>query len=188
MITFFLPKKKFLPYKYVDSIFEVDYNKLYAQGFRLILTDLDNTLISYKDTEPNAKITTWKEELEAIGFTIIVVSNSPKSRVKHFSCLYNTKYVSLATKPLKRGYKKAIKMTNFKRCQTLTLGDQLMTDVFGSNRLKLRSFLVKSIDKKTERPITKFNRKLEKAILKDLKKKDEVKFKESLGSYYEENF
>lgn len=79
MITWFIPYKNIIPDDYVSSIFDIDYNKLYSNGKRLILTDLDNTLISYKATEPTDELYKWKSELEGMGFEIIIVSNSGKS-------------------------------------------------------------------------------------------------------------
>ena len=37
--------KKLYPYEYVDSVFEIDYDKLYAQGIRGLIFDIDNTLV-----------------------------------------------------------------------------------------------------------------------------------------------
>lgn len=188
MIHLFLPKKKFFPHEYVQSIYDVDYNKLYAEGFRLILTDLDNTLISYKEDEPNEKLFAWKEEMEAIGYKIIVVSNSGKARVKHFADLFGVEFVNSATKPLKRGYKKGLKKTEFKKEQVIFMGDQLMTDIYGANRVGMLGILVAAIDKKTERFITRVNRFNEKRVLKRIKKKYPEKFKERLEEYYAKHF
>ncbi len=188
MIHYFLPKKKFFPYQYIDSIYNVDYNKLYAEGFRLILTDLDNTLISYMHTDPTEELFEWKRKVEEIGFEVIVVSNSENKRVKHFAELFNTKYVNSAMKPLKKGYKKGLKKTSFTKEQTIFMGDQLMTDIYGANRVGLNSILIKAIDKKTERFVTRVNRYFEKRVLKLAKKKYPEKFKERLEQYYEEHF
>ena len=51
--------KKLIPDEYYNSIEDIPYNKLYAQGIRLILTDLDNTLISYREDEPTAALFCW---------------------------------------------------------------------------------------------------------------------------------
>ena len=45
--------KKLIPDYYFKSIYDIPYTQLYENGIRLILTDLDNTLISYKETLPN---------------------------------------------------------------------------------------------------------------------------------------
>ena len=37
--------KDYYPYEYVESVFAIDYNKLYGLGFRGIIFDIDNTLV-----------------------------------------------------------------------------------------------------------------------------------------------
>ena len=60
--------KKLIPDYYFKTINDIPYTKLYEEGYRLILTDLDNTLISYKEKEPTEELFKWKEEVENIGF------------------------------------------------------------------------------------------------------------------------
>ena len=75
--------EKFIPTIYKETVFDVDYNKLYEKGIRLILTDLDNTLVSYKDDEVNEKLSNWLEERMNEGFEIMIISNnSSKTIVK----------------------------------------------------------------------------------------------------------
>lgn len=188
MITWFIPYKNIIPDDYVSSIFDIDYNKLYSNGKRLILTDLDNTLISYKATEPTDELYKWKSELEGMGFEIIIVSNSGKKRVKHFANMLGIKYVNLSTKPLKRGLKKALKIasTKYKKEEVVVLGDQLLTDVYGAKRMKLSIILVKAIDKKTERLVTKHNRKNEDKMLKKVRKKNYGLYLVKLKKYEED--
>ncbi len=188
MITWFIPYKNIIPDDYVSSIFDIDYNKLYSNGKRLILTDLDNTLISYKATEPTDELYKWKSELEGMGFEIIIVSNSGKSRVKHFANMLGLKYVNLSTKPLKRGFKKALKIASskYKKEEVVVLGDQLLTDVYGAKRMKFSMILVKAIDKKTERLVTKHNRKNEDKMLKKVRKKNYGLYLVKLKKYEED--
>lgn len=188
MITWFIPYKNIIPDDYVSSIFDIDYNKLYSNGKRLILTDLDNTLISYKATEPTDELYKWKSELEGMGFEIIIVSNSGKKRVKHFANMLGIKYVNLSTKPLKRGFKNALKIasTKYKKEEVVVLGDQLLTDVYGAKRMKLSMVLVKAIDNKTERLVTKHNRKNEDKMLKKVCKKNYGLYLVKLKKYEED--
>ena len=188
MITWFIPYKNIIPDDYVSSIFDIDYNKLYSNGKRLILTDLDNTLISYKATEPTDELYKWKSELEGMGFEIIIVSNSGKKRVKHFANMLGIKYVNLSTKPLKSGFKKALKIasTKYKKEEVVVLGDQLLTDVYGAKRMKLSMVLVKAIDNKTERLVTKHNRKNEDKMLKKVCKKNYGLYLVKLKKYEED--
>ena len=177
--------KKLIPDYYYKTIENIPYNKLYESGIRLILTDLDNTLISYKETEPTQALAEWKKKVEEIGFEIIIVSNSKKDRVKHFAKLLNLPYVKFAKKPTKLGLKKALKLASrpYALNEVMEIGDQLMTDVFGSRRLGVLTILVKAIDKKTEVLPTKINRKLEEFFLKRIERKYPLSYQRKLMEY-----
>ena len=56
------------------------------------------------------------------------------------------------------------------------IGDQLITDIWGANRMDYFSILIDPISKK-EWPLTKFNRVLEGLVFKRINKKR--------GSYYD---
>lgn len=188
MITWFIPYKNIIPDDYVSSIFDINYDKLYSEGKRIILTDLDNTLISYSSSYPTKELFEWKERLQKIGFEIIVVSNSGKERVRDFSALLGLKYVNFATKPLKRGFKKAFKIASreYKKEEAIVFGDQLLTDVLGAKRYGLSMVLVRAIDKKTERRVTRFNRKNEDKMLGKVEKKDYELYLAKLKKYKED--
>ena len=54
---------KYIPTSIVTYFKDIDFVKLYEQGKRIILTDLDNTLISYKEEEPTEALFKWKERI-----------------------------------------------------------------------------------------------------------------------------
>lgn len=177
--------KKLIPDYYYKCLEDIPYNKLYAEGIRLILTDLDNTLISYLEKEPTAALFEWKKQVEELGFEIILVSNSRKDRVKHFAQLLDLPYVKFAKKPLLFGMKKALKLASkpYKKEEIVEIGDQLLTDVFASKRLGVLTILVKAIDKKTEILPTKINRKLEKFVLNQIERRHPRLYQEKLDAY-----
>ena len=86
----------------------------------------------------------------------------------------NLPYFNLATKPFKRGFKKAIKLLNEKEANIAAVGDQIFTDVIGANRCKLYSILVKPIAKK-DLLVTKIKRPLENMIIKTYLRKQNKK-------------
>ena len=183
--------EKFIPTIHKETIFDVDYIKLYESGIRLILTDLDNTLVSYKDGNVNDKLCKWISDRKNEGFEIMIISNnSSLERVKDFGEKLNIKYVSKAMKPLKGGFKKVLKKATRKycSCEIVAIGDQLMTDVFAANRMNYTSILVKAIDRKTEKWTTKFNRSLEMHVLKRIMKKHPNLYEQYLKVYKEENY
>ena len=169
--------KKFIPTYVYKSIYDIDFKSLYDKGIRLILTDLDNTLISYKEKLPNERLFEFKKMIEDMGFEFILVSNSRKGRVDTFSHAFNIRCQKFSTKPLKRGIKKAIKMANkkYNKNEILLMGDQIMTDVLGANRCGINSCLIFPVDKSTEHKGTRFNRKMEQFFLNRLRKSKKYK-------------
>lgn len=166
--------KKLIPDYYFKSVYDIPYEELYNSGIRLILTDLDNTLISYNEYLPDGNLFELKRHIESLGFEFILVSNSKKERVTRFASAFRIPCVTFATKPLKRGIKKAINKVaknKYNNNQILLIGDQLMTDVFGAKRCKIKVGLIEPIDKSSDIKTTSFNRKLEKHFIKKIQKK-----------------
>ncbi len=177
--------KKFIPTYHAKSIYTIDYEKLYSDGIRMIFLDLDNTLITYAMTEPTDKLFLWKKELEEKGFELMLVSNSKKYRVVKFADLFGINYVQFAKKPLKVGFKKAMEKTSkmYKITEIVEIGDQIMTDVLGANRMNFTSILVDPIDKKTEFFVTKLNRVYEGIVCFFLKIFKKSLYKERILGY-----
>ena len=173
MIHLFLKTKKFIPNEFHQGFFEIDFKKLYNQGIRLILTDLDNTLITYAEQLPTKEILDKFDELREIGFEIVVISNNVPSRVATF--LEGTSYKGLgnARKPLLTGLKRAVKLAenSYTHSQTVIIGDQLMTDIYCANRFHAYSILVNPILRRTEKWYTKLNRRIEIKMLKKIENK-----------------
>ena len=48
-------KNLFMPNVYVQSVFEIDIEKLASNGVKGIITDLDNTLVGWDVKEPTEK-------------------------------------------------------------------------------------------------------------------------------------
>lgn len=184
--------KKLIPSYYYNSIYDIDYDMLYNKGIRLILTDLDNTLISYKESLPKDDLKNLIKNLKEKGFEIIIVSNSSKGlRAKKFAEILELKYTKMSLKPLKRGINKAIKhlaSKKFQKEEIILFGDQLMTDIFGANRAKISSILVKPIDKLTDILPTRINRRLERHYLKKIMKKYPDAYKDKLEAYVEASY
>lgn len=180
--------KKLIPDYVYKTIYDMPLKELYDSGIRLILTDLDNTLISYAEKLPNEKLLKWKDEVINTGFEFILVSNSRKVRVDNFCKEFNIPYQKFSTKPLKRGIKRAIKKIakgDYKNDEVLLIGDQLMTDILGAKRCKIKAGLIFPVDKSTDVRSTRGNRRLERFFLKRIKKKMPDVYNEKLKEFSE---
>lgn len=155
--------KRFYPDEYVDSTYEIDFEALYAKGYRGIIFDIDNTLVPHGAPADERCIRLF-ERLKAVGFRIMLLSNNREPRVRSFNDALGAEYIFKANKPAVLNYKKAMERMHTDRSNTLFVGDQLFTDVWGANRAGITTFLVKPIHPKEEIQIV-LKRFLEKPVL-----------------------
>lgn len=158
----------FYPEKWVKSTYEIDFEELYQQGFRGLLFDIDNTLVKHGEDATEEAIVLFRR-LKSIGFQICLISNNKMERVERFNKMVNVKYIYDAHKPSKKNYMKAMELMNTDLSNTLFVGDQLFTDVFGAKRIGMHNILVEPIDKQEEIQIV-LKRYLEKVVLYFYKK------------------
>lgn len=169
----------YVPNKYCQSIFTIDYDKLKEENIKCLLFDLDNTLVPYSESVPTQDVKELIHMLET-DFKVIIISNSPKSRLRPFKEILNIDVAFSSRKPSKKKYLKIMELYKFKPEEIACIGDQLMTDILGANRVGALSILVNPIG--TKEPIwTRFNRVWEKMVLKRLNKKGLLE----KGVYYE---
>ena len=119
------------------------------------------------------------ERMRKIGYQTLMLSNNKEPRVKMFCDAVGAPYIYKAGKPSVEGYQKAMEKMGTNVKNTLFVGDQIFTDVWGANRSGIYSFLVKPIHPKEEIQIV-LKRYLEKIVLfcyKRDKKKAKRKYK-----------
>ena len=178
--------QKCIPQSYSASIFDIDYKELKKQGISALFFDLDNTIIGYDEIELHEKHIELIKSLST-EFKVVILSNTSYKRVSKALMSVDVLFIWHATKPLKRGYKKALKMIDLKKENVMMIGDQLMTDIFGANRVGIKTILVKSVKRKSDRMVTKFNRKIENFVLKRIEKKYPDLYNERLKQYVKDH-
>ena len=94
----------------------------------------------------------------------MLLSNNKEPRVKMFNDAVNVSYIYKAGKPNPANYKKAMEELGTDTGNTIFVGDQIFTDVYGAKRAGIRSILVKPIHPKEEIQIV-LKRYLEKIVL-----------------------
>lgn len=163
--------KRLIPKLQVETVFDIDLEALYERGYRGIITDLDNTLVGAKAPEATPELIAWFEKVRDAGFKLVIVSNNKLTRVSTFATPLKIEYVHEARKPSNTPFRKAMKMMELTEEQTIVVGDQMLTDVFGGNRLGLFTVLVLPIAIADEGIMTKFNRRIERIALSRLRRK-----------------
>jgi len=161
--------QSFYPDCYMSSAYDIDFEKYYKSGYRGIIFDIDNTLVCHgapADERSIALIFGLKE----MGYKIMLLSNNKEPRVKMFNDAVQVSYIYKAGKPGRAGYLKAMEIMQTDKENTLFVGDQLFTDVWGAKRTGIYSILTKPIDPKEEIQIV-LKRYLEKIVLFFYKKR-----------------
>ena len=154
---------KFFPDKYVASTYVIDFEELYKKGYRGLIFDIDNTLVPH-GAPADERAKKLFEKLKSLGFHCCLISNNQEPRVKMFNQDIQVDYVYNAHKPSTKNYKKAMEMMGTNQKNTLFIGDQLFTDVWGAKRTGIANILVKPIHPKEEIQIV-LKRYLEKIVL-----------------------
>ncbi len=156
--------ERFYPDMMADSAYGIDYEELYGRGYRGIIYDVDNTLVEHGAPATKRAVELF-ERLHGIGFSAVLLSNNREQRVKSFAeDVRYADYIFKAGKPSARGYREAMRRMGTDERNTLFVGDQLFTDVWGAKNAGIYSILVKPIHPKEEIQIV-LKRQLEKIVL-----------------------
>lgn len=163
----------FFPDEYVASTYVIPFEKLYEEGYRGLVFDIDNTLVPH-GAPADERAKKLFARLKALGFRCCLISNNQEPRVKMFNEEIQVDYVYNAHKPSTKNYKKAMEIMHTNEKNTIFIGDQLFTDVWGAKRTGIRNILVKPIHPKEEIQIV-LKRYLEKIVLHFYKKSKKKK-------------
>lgn len=159
---------RFYPTYMFDKVEDIPYELVKKEDIKLIMMDMDNTLIDAKKKYKNS-LKHWIEEVSNLNVKMCILSNSPfGDKVKKIAKELNVEYEYNAGKPLLKGFKRVIEKSKFPKENILMIGDQIFTDVWGGNRIGVKTVLVTPINKK-ESFLTKIKRPFEKIILRKIK-------------------
>ena len=163
----------FYPDEYYDSTYSIDFEKLYEDGYRGVIFDIDNTLVPHGAPADERSIALFKK-LKEIGFDAVLLSNNKEARVAMFNEPIGVHTIWKANKPSPVGYRKAMELMGTDVSSTIFVGDQLFTDVWGAKNASIRSILVKPMNPKEEIQIV-LKRKLEAIVLRAYLKNHKIK-------------
>ncbi len=133
------------PKDYVSSTYAIDFAKLWQEGYRGVIFDVDNTLVPHGMPADDRAIAFFRW-LHELGFQVVLLSNNKEPRVKSFcEQVEGATYIYKASKPKPDNYRKAMERMGTNDQNTLFVGDQIFTDVLGANLAGIRSVLVQPI-------------------------------------------
>lgn len=153
----------FFPDEVQESTYVIDFDRLYAQGYRGVIFDIDNTLVPHGEPADDRAKALFAH-LKELGFSCCLLSNNKLARVKMFNDDVQVHFIEDAHKPSTKNYIRATRLMGTRKSNTVFVGDQLFTDVWGAKRAGIRNILVRPIHPKEEIQIV-LKRYLEKIVL-----------------------
>ncbi len=126
-----------------DRFEDVTPEILKAEGIKLLLCDLDNTLTARLSSDPVEGLEEWIKSLQKAGVELVIISNNIfKKRVQSFSEPYGVRCVWWANKPMSRHLTRARKNSGVQKKHTAMLGDKWSTDVLAARFAGIRAWKV----------------------------------------------
>lgn len=155
------------PDAYYRSLADIDFAAYYRQGYRLLLLDLDNTLIRHGQKSRTSFSSQQIRRMKAAGFQVSILSNGIEERVRPFAQAHHIPYIALASKPSRQGVQRACAQFCIAVDKTLLIGDQILTDIICGKRAGTGTILVAPLTER-EAWYIQLKRVLETGIKKDL--------------------
>jgi HAD superfamily phosphatase (TIGR01668 family) len=153
------------PSTQVPTIYDIDLSALRARGIRGVILDLDNTIVPWGAREVGPRLPTWIAAARAADLQLCIVSNNMGSRVRSIADRLGVPLVTWALKPRRRAIRHALVVMGTTPDATALVGDQLLTDILGGNRLGLHTILVRPQSHR-EFVLTRLVRLVERMLLR----------------------
>lgn len=157
--------KFLLPRFMFNAIEEIPIEAMKNLGVKAAILDIDNTLVEPHTPVSDERTKAFVKKLEQSGILVCIVSNNIYDRAKKFADSIPAPFVCDKNKPNKKPFLMALDILKVDAKNVMVIGDQLLTDVWGANRMGMIPVLVKPVCDK-EGKFVKFKRIIERRILK----------------------
>ncbi|WP_448379501.1 YqeG family HAD IIIA-type phosphatase [Fervidobacterium sp.] len=145
--------------KKVQSIHEIDFDKLLNSGKRIFLFDFDNTINVWRSTHVPEETAKLFDYLKSKGAEIYIVSNGRKRNLD-----YEIPVIWRAFKPFAFKVRLKLNQKLKQKEEVVVIGDQVFTDVLFAKLLGVDVIKVEPIDKSKEAFGTKILRFFENIL------------------------
>ena len=144
----------YIPDVYQKDIYQIDYQRLWDKGIRLISFDIDDTiqdsgvdkLEGYlgSGVKMPEKAVLKFSQLKEIGFTLALLSNTSESIVSD-TCkqLRADWYIAHAQKPHGQNFEKLLDHFGVDRSRAAHVGNSMIDDIYGGNNVGVTTCLVR---------------------------------------------
>lgn len=157
------------PDRYFARISRIDIDRdLLAQGYRNVLLDVDNTILTRDTHEVPRDVGFWLAKARDAGISFCLVSNNWHESVYQLANRLSLPIVAKAVKPLPPAFLMALRKLDARRSETVVVGDQLVTDVMGAHFLGMKAYLLAPLVEQ-DLPHTLLLRNFERVVMGERK-------------------
>lgn len=150
----------------LKSIYEIDLADLKSKGIKLIMFDLDSTLMVSKTGKYLPETVDWLNDVRQ-SFEIVVVSNNKKGKyLDEVRKISDFDVLGSCAKPDTKIIGNYVAQRGFLPSECVMVGDRPLTDILCGKRFGCLTILVGSINAKNEGLPTRFVRWLERLTIK----------------------
>ena len=135
--------RAFAPHSLHDDVESLAVSELFDAGYRLLLLDVDGTLLTHGDATVPESVQAWVRDAKATGLALCIISNTRRpARLAKIAEALDVPYLigqGKDKKPSPSLYRKALERFGHEAREALMVGDQLFTDCWGANRAGIDS-------------------------------------------------
>lgn len=155
------------PERYFSRISHINIKRdLLDCGFRFVLLDIDNTILSRATHDVPRDVGLWLAQARDAGVQFCLVSNNWHENVHQLANRLSMPIVAKAMKPIPAALFVAMHKLGAKRAETVMVGDQLSTDVLAAHNAGISAYLLAPLVEQDLKH-TRYVRMVERAILGD---------------------
>jgi len=129
----------------LDSIYALSPEALTARGIKLLLMDLDNTLVPYGIDKASPALLNWTDSMKKAGIELFVLSNNSGPRPAKLANQLSVGFIGRARKPFTKKLLSVLVDKNTAPESTAIIGDQIYTDILCGRRCGVFSIAVRPI-------------------------------------------
>ena len=116
---------------------------LLGRGIKVLLLDVDRTLLPGRDVQLPAPMRRWAEHASRLLHIHLISNNPSRQRIQAVAEQLNVTYTSSASKPRSGAIRRVIGKLPNTPAEIAMVGDRVFTDVLAGNRLGLYTVLVR---------------------------------------------
>ncbi len=128
-------------------IYEISHSKLVELGIKCLLIDVDGTLVNRNSEIISSSVRNWVNKSKDFFELYLISNNHSEKRIARIGSELGINYKFKAFKPRRKNTLEIINKMAAKKDNIAIIGDRIFTDILVGNRCKIKTILVKQLNK-----------------------------------------